>query len=116
MKEYSTEIPFKGIAARYFFRLIIWRQPKYRLKARAPQDQKIFKIIHGKSGFVPAVCQAVAGMDKAVVISGIFSNHPLVTGTEKPAGMGIISLHQASNQRNKKTVLGILEEKTSEKR
>ena len=86
------EDSFKGIAVRYFFRLTIWRLPKYRLKAKAPQDQRIFKIIHGKAGFVPAVCQAIAGMDKAVVISGIFSNHPLlVTGTEKPVGMGIIS-------------------------
>ena len=54
-------------------------------------------------------------MDKAAVISGIFSNHPLATGTEKPVGMGIISLHQASIQRNKKTVLGILEEKNFRK-
>ena len=92
MKEYSTEIPFKGIAARYFFRLIIWRQPKYRLKARAPQDQRIFKIIRGKSDFFPSVCQAVAEMDKDVVVFGIFSNHPLVTDTEKPIGMN----HQLS--------------------
>ena len=30
-------------------------------------------------------------MDKDVVVFGIFSNHPLVTDTEKPIGMGIIS-------------------------
>ena len=105
----------KGIAVRYFFILTVWRQPKYRLKVRTPQNQRIFKIFDRKSEFIPAVCQVPAGRDKAVVISGIFSANPLVTGKEIPAGKGIISLHQVSIQRNEKTVLGILAEKNFRK-